>query len=157
MSKNLLALLQQHPELDPRAAAQLLSLTEKEMAAEIDRLQKAGKLIGWKAVLPASPGEVTAMVEVRVATRRGRGFDEVAERIAQFPEVASVYLISGTHDLNVQIRGKNLQEVASFVSSKLAAVEDVLGTQTHFILKKYKDDGILLAPKKADTRLKVSA
>lgn len=160
MIKKLLALLTRNPRITNRELAKILGVTEEKVSAAIAELVKSGEVIGFKTILNTNnhaADEVTAMVEVRVATRRGRGFDEVAERIANFPEVVSVYLISGSHDLNVQVRGKNLHEVAGFVSNKLATLEDVLGTRTHFILKKYKEDSLSFNAKKGDSRLKVSA
>jgi DNA-binding Lrp family transcriptional regulator len=160
MLKKLLALLTRNPRISNRELAKILGTTETKVEAEIARLVKSGEIVGFKTMLNTNlhaGEEVTAMVEVRVATKRGSGFDGVAERIANFPEVVSVYLISGSHDLNVQVRGKNLHEVAGFVSSKLATLEDVLGTRTHFILKKYKEDNLSFGEKKSDTRLLVSA
>jgi DNA-binding Lrp family transcriptional regulator len=99
---------------------------------------------------------VTALIEVRVTPQRGQGFDNIAERIYNYPEVQSVYLISGAYDLLVILEGKTLKEVSGFVSSKLSTLDTVLSTATHFILKKYKDDGIIFERKKKDTRMSIT-
>lgn len=96
--------------------------------------------------------KVSALIEVRVTPQRGQGFDNVAERIQKYPEVRSVYLMSGGYDLMVILEGKTLREVSSFVSDKLATLEPVLSTATHFILKKYKDHGTMLSQKNEDER-----
>ena len=98
---------------------------------------------------------VTALIEVRVTPQRDRGFDRIAERIYNYPEVYAVYLISGSYDLLVTLEGKTLKEVSRFVSEKLSPIEGVLNTATHFILKKYKDHGTILARKYEDTREKI--
>ena len=98
---------------------------------------------------------MTALIEVRVTPQRGQGFDNIAERIYNYPEVQSVYLISGAYDLLVIMEGKTLKEVSEFVSSKLSTLDTVLSTATHFILKKYKDDGIIFERKKKDERMSI--
>ncbi|MEX2104116.1 MAG: Lrp/AsnC ligand binding domain-containing protein, partial [Bacilli bacterium] len=100
--------------------------------------------------------KVTSLIEVQITPERGRGFDAIAERIYLFPEVKSVYLMSGGYDLLVEIEGRNLREVASFVSSKLSTLESVLATKTHFILKKYKQDGVIFAEHEGDHRMLIS-
>ena len=95
---------------------------------------------------------MTALIEVRVTPQRGQGFDSVAERIYKYPEVQSVYLISGSYDLMVILEGKTMREVASFVSDKLSTLDSVLSAATHFIMKKYKDHGTVLSKKKEDER-----
>jgi DNA-binding Lrp family transcriptional regulator len=96
--------------------------------------------------------KVSALIEVRVTPQRGQGFDSIAERIYKYPEVNSVYLMSGGYDLMVILEGKSLREVANFVSDKLSTLDTVLSTATHFILKKYKDHGTVFAAKKQDER-----
>jgi DNA-binding Lrp family transcriptional regulator len=96
--------------------------------------------------------KVTALIEVNVTLQRGQGFDGIAEHIYKYPEVKSVYLISGGYDLLVTIEGKSIKEVSSFVHSKLSTMENVLSTSTHFILKKYKDHGTIMAKKPEDER-----
>ena len=98
---------------------------------------------------------VNALIEVRVTPQRGQGFDKVAERIYKYPEVNSVYLLSGGYDLLITLEGKSLKEISSFVSDKLSTLDSVLSTATHFILKKYKDHGTILAKKYEDSREKM--
>ena len=106
-------------------------------------------LIDWDKV---TTERINAVIEVRVTPQRGRGFDSIAERIYKYPEVESVYLMSGGYDLLVMLEGKTLREVSSFVSEKLSTLESVLSTTTHFILKKYKDHGTILHQEYADER-----
>ena len=110
-------------------------------------------MIDWEKT---SIEKVTALIEVRVTPQRGQGFDNIAERIYKYPEVNSVYLISGGYDLLVTLEGKSLKEVSSFVSDKLSTLDTVLSTATHFILKKYKDHGTILAKKYEDEREKIT-
>ena len=99
---------------------------------------------------------MTALIEVRVTPQRGQGFDNIAERIYKYPEVTSVYLISGGYDLLITLEGRSLKEISQFVSDKLSTLESVLSTATHFILKKYKDHGTILAKKSEDERMKIT-
>ncbi|MFH1375252.1 MAG: Lrp/AsnC family transcriptional regulator [Patescibacteria group bacterium] len=160
MKKKLLALLTKDPRISGKSLAKILGSTEKKVDAELKKLLKSGDLIGFRTVVNSNKmngSEVLAMVEVRCTTQRGKGFDEVAERIARFPEVINVYLISGSHDLNVLVKGKTLPDVAGFVNRKVAVLDNVVGTTTHFLLKKYKEDGLIFEGQKSDKRLKVSA
>ncbi len=159
MKKKLLSLLTKDPRISVKLLAKILGADEKKIQAEIEKLLKSGEIVGFAAVLNSNKNgnEITAMVEVRVTTQRGKGFDEVAERIAKFPEVRNVYLISGSHDLNLLVKGKSLADVANFVNRKVAVLENVTGTTTHFLLKKYKEDGLIFGGKGRDERLKVSA
>ena len=106
-------------------------------------------LINWEKT---TKEKVNALIEVRVTPQRGQGFDSIAQRIYNYPEVTAVYLISGGYDLLVSIDGKSLKEVSSFVSEKLSTLEYVLSTATHFVLKKYKDHGTIFDEKKTDIR-----
>ncbi len=110
-------------------------------------------LIDWEKT---SIEKVNALIEVRVTPQRGRGFDSIAERVYNYPEVNAVYLISGGYDLLVTLEGKTLREVAQFVSDKLSPLESVLSTKTNFILKKYKDHGTVIAKPREDERMLVS-
>ncbi len=110
-------------------------------------------MINWEAV---DKDQVEALIEVRVTPQRGEGFDAIAERIYRFEEVSSVYLMSGAYDLMVLVRGKNLKQLAQFVSEKLSTLEHVVSTATHFVLKRYKDNGVVLEGTAGDDRLAVS-
>jgi len=158
MKRKLLTLLTKDPRISAKSLAKILGASEKKVNSEIEKLLKSGEIVGFAAVLNSNEGkEITAMVEVRVTTQRGKGFDEVAERIARFPEVVNVYLISGSHDLNLLVKGENLNDVSNFINKKVAVLENVIGTTTHFLLKKYKEDGLIFGENKEDKRLKVSA
>jgi DNA-binding Lrp family transcriptional regulator len=158
MKQKLLALLTKDPRISTSSLAKILGISEKRVQAEIDKFLKTGEIVGFATVLNSNvKNEITAMVEVRVMTQRGKGFDEVAERIAKFPEVVNVYLISGSHDLNLLVKGKSLADLANFINKKVAVLENVTGTTTHFLLKKYKEDGLVFGEKREDRRLKVSA
>lgn len=124
----------------------------KEM--EDDRIiVQYAPVINWEKV---NDDKVTALIEVQITPERGRGFDALAERIYLYPEVKTVYLMSGSYDLQVEIEGKNLREVASFVSNRLSTLDSVLSTKTHFILKKYKQDGIIFEDMDDDHRMPIS-
>jgi DNA-binding Lrp family transcriptional regulator len=114
---------------------------------------KYAAVVNWSKV---EDDKVTALIEVQITPERGRGFEGIAERIYLFPQVKSVYLMSGAYDLLVEVEGKNLKDVASFVSDKLSPIDQVLSTKTHFILKKYKQDGIIFEDHEDDHRLIVS-
>ncbi|MDF2835873.1 MAG: transcriptional regulator, AsnC family [Paenibacillus sp.] len=114
---------------------------------------KYATVVNWSKV---DDEKVTALIEVQITPERGRGFEGIAERIYLYPEVKSVYLMSGAYDLLVEIEGKNLKEVASFVSNTLSPIDAVLSTKTNFILKKYKQDGIIFEEHEGDHRLMVS-
>jgi len=156
----LLALLTQNGPMDVNLLAQMLDWEASEVAASIETFKRDGVLLGYTAVIdwqkiPAHHG-VTAFIDVKVTPKRGRGFDEVAERIHRFPEVTSLYLMSGAYDLQVVLDGKSLQEVSQFVSEKLSTLDSVISTTTHFRLKTYKHDGVLFSQDDDDKRLKVS-
>ena len=126
---------------------------------ELAALESEGIICGYHTLInweKTDIEKVSALIEVRVTPQRGQGFDNVAERIEKYPEVRSVYLMSGGYDLMVILEGKTLREVSSFVSDKLATLEPVLSTATHFILKKYKDHGTMLTQKKEDEREKIT-
>ncbi|MHA6485295.1 Lrp/AsnC family transcriptional regulator [Paenibacillus sp. strain BS8-2] len=114
---------------------------------------KYATVVNWSKV---DDEKVTALIEVQITPERGRGFEGIAERIYLYPEVKSVYLMSGAYDLLVEVEGKNLKEVAAFVSNTLSPIDAVLSTKTNFILKKYKQDGIIFEEHEGDHRLMVS-
>lgn len=156
----LLELLSQSGPVDVTLAAQMLDMTTDEVTSSIARFKQDGVLLGYTAVIDwqkiNTHHGVTAFIDVKVTPKRGRGFDEVAERIHRFPEVTSLYLMSGAYDLQVVLDGKSLQEVSQFVSEKLSTLDSVISTTTHFRLKTYKHDGVLFSQDDGDKRLKVS-
>ena len=130
-----------------------------DVANELKSMEEEGVICGYHTLIDwekTSIEKVSALIEVRVTPQRGQGFDTIAERIYKYPEVNSVYLISGGYDLLVSLEGKSLKEVSSFVSNKLSTLDSVLSTATHFILKKYKDHGTIMTKKYEDERMKVT-
>ena len=139
--------------------AVILGVEEADVVSEMEAMEREGVICGYHTMIDwekTSIEKVTALIEVRVTPQRGQGFDNIAERIYKYPEVNSVYLISGGYDLLVTLEGKSLKEVSSFVSDKLSTLDTVLSTATHFILKKYKDHGTILAKKYEDEREKIT-
>ena len=130
--------------------AAMLDTTEEKVKTEIAAMEEEGIICGYPTLINWDETEqerVTALIEVKVAPQRGQGFDKVAERIYQFDEVESVYLMSGGFDLTVIIDGKSMKEVSHFVSTKIAPMESVLSTATYFVLKKYKEHGLPMVKK----------
>ncbi|MCI8694873.1 MAG: Lrp/AsnC family transcriptional regulator [Lachnospiraceae bacterium] len=155
MREELLAIVEKNSRIDLGELAVLLGKPEAEVADELAAMEKEGVICGYHTLIDwekTSNEKVTALIEVRVTPQRGQGFDRIAERIYQYPEVQSVYLISGGYDLMVILEGKSLREISAFVSDKLSTLDTVLSTATHFILKKYKDHGTVLSRKKEDER-----
>ena len=125
---------------------------------ELEQMEEEHIICGYHTIIDwdkVGIDKVTAMIEVRVTPQRGMGFDKVAERIYNYPEVNSVYLISGGFDFMVTIEGKTLREVSQFVSDKLSTLDSVLSTKTNFILKKYKDHGTVIAEQTKDERIQM--
>lgn len=144
--KKLLQLLEDDCTMSHAQLAALTGMTEAEVSAAVAEYEKNRLILGYKAIVDWDRTDretVTALIEVSVTPQRGEGFDRVAERIYQYDEVESVYLMSGSFDLTVIISGRTLKEVALFVGEKLAPLEDVTGTATHFILKKYKEKHLI--------------
>lgn len=155
-----LKLLLEGGSLSATQMAQVLNVSEAEVNRQLDDLKKDRVLLGWRPVLNLSQEEnagVRAVIEVRITPERGGGFNRIAERISKFDEVESCYLMSGGYDLLVFVNGNSLQKVAAFVSEKLSTLEGVLSTATHFLLRSYKEAGVLMEGKAEETeRLKVA-
>ncbi len=155
MKDELLSILEKNSRIDFNELAVLLGTTEEEVLKTIKELEKEGIISGYHTLInweKTNIEKVTALIEVKVTLQRGKGFDNIAERIYNYPEVKAVYLISGGYDLLVILEEKTLKEIASFVSSKLSNLDGVLSTATHFVLKKYKDHGTILNKKSTDER-----
>lgn len=155
----LLKLLRDNAALKPAQMAALLGITEAEVVTRIKGYEQDRVILGYRAILNeerAGGDLVRAVIEVRITPERGGGFDRVADRIAKFAEVESCYLMSGGYDLQVVVVGGNLRQVAAFVSEKLATMQGVLSTATHFLLKPYKEQGVLMSGPLADERLPVT-
>ena len=155
MREELLAIIEKNSRIDLKELAIILGVQEIDVVNELAALEAEGIICGYHTLInweKTNIEKVTALIEVRVTPQRGQGFDNVAERIQRYPEVNSVYLISGGYDLMVILEGKTLREVSSFVSDKLSTLDTVLSTATHFILKKYKDHGTVLSQVREDER-----
>ncbi|MCM1338680.1 MAG: Lrp/AsnC family transcriptional regulator [Muribaculaceae bacterium] len=155
MREELLSILEKNSRIDFSELAVLLGVTEEKVLEELSELEKEGIICGYHTLInweKTSIEKVMALIEVKLTLQRGRGFDSIAERIYNYPEVKAVYLISGGYDLLVILEEKTLKEIASFVSGKLSTQEGVLSTATHFILKKYKDHGTILNKDNTDER-----
>ena len=157
MKKRIVALLSRNARMATRELAERLSTSEAKVEELIAELEKERIIVGYAAVVSdeATAGEVRAIIEVEVQPERDTGYDTLAERIGKFPEVRSVYLVSGRYDLRLEVIGNSLQEVASFVSGKLACQPGVKSTATYFMLKKYKEAGIQLNAGEKYVRLKI--
>ena len=156
MRTEILKYMEKNSRVDLDELAVLLGTDEVTVANEIARMEKEKVICGYHTLIDwdkTGEEKVTALIEVRVTPQRGMGFDKVAERIYNYPEVNSVYLISGGFDLMVTLEGRTLREISQFVSDKLSALDQVLSTKTNFILKKYKDHGTIMAPKAKDERI----
>ena len=159
MREKILDILEKNGRIDLKEMAIMLGYSEAEVANEIADMEKEHIICGYHTLINwdnTSKDQLTAMIEVKVTPQRGQGFDRIAERIYNFPEVKAVYLMSGGYDFMVMLEGKTMKEISMFTSSKLAPLESVVSTVTHFVLKKYKDHGTVLEAKKVDERQAVT-
>lgn len=157
--KEILELLQDDAKITPEKIAIMLDMDVEAVRARIKELEADKTIIKYHTFVnweKAGEEKVAALIEVRVTPQRDVGFDTVAERIYRFPEVRSCYLMSGAYDLAVMIEGRTMKEVALFVAMKLATIEYVMSTATHFVLKKYKQEGTILEDQEEDRRLVVT-
>ena len=155
----ILKYLEKNSRVDLSELAVLLGVTQTDIANAMANMEQEKLICGYHTLIDwdkAGVEKVTALIEVRVTPQRDRGFDRIAERIYNYPEVFSVYLISGGYDLLVTLEGKTLKEVSRFVSEKLSTVDEVISTASHFILKKYKDYGTVMGARKESERMKVT-
>ena len=155
MREELLSVIERNSRIDLKELAVILGVDEQRVLDELTALEKEGVICGYHTLInwEKTPTEkVSALIEVRVTPQRGQGFDHIAERIYNYPEVRAVYLISGGYDLLVTLEEKSLKEISMFVTDKLSTLDSVLSTATHFILKKYKDHGTILDKKHTDSR-----
>ncbi|MBE7713115.1 MAG: Lrp/AsnC family transcriptional regulator [Cyanobacteria bacterium SIG26] len=155
MKDELLSIIENNSRIDFSELAVMLGVSEEEVLQQLSELEKEGVICGYHTLInweKTSIEKVMALIEVKVTPQRGKGFDNIAERIYNYPEVKAVYLISGGYDLLVILEEKSLKEIANFVSDKLSTLDSVLSTATHFILKKYKDYGTILNKEISDER-----
>lgn len=142
-------------KLDTAKISADIGMPEAEVAAKIAELEKNHIIVGYKTIVNWDKTDrdvVTALIDLRVTPQRGEGFDKIAERIYKYPQVSSLYLMSGAYDLSVVIEGRTMKEVALFVAQKLAPMESVISTATHFVLKKYKEEGVIFKEGGKDSR-----
>lgn len=159
LRKEILNYIEKNSRADLNELAVLMGTDAVTVANEIAEMEKEKIICGYHTLIDwdkAGAEQVTALIEVRMTPQRSEGFDRIAERICNYPEVHAVYLISGGYDLLVSLEGKTLKEVSQFVSEKLATLDAVISTATHFILKKYKDHGTILASKSGSERMLVT-
>ena len=156
MREKILSYIETNSRIDMHDLAIMMGTDEATIMNELEEMEQAHIICGYHTLInweKAGIEKVTAMIEVRVTPQRDMGFDKVAERIYNYPEVNAVYLISGGFDFMVILEGKTLREIAQFVSDKLSTLDSVLSTKTNFILKKYKDHGTIMAEPKKDERI----
>lgn len=157
----ILEILEKDARTSPEDIAKMLKKKPQNIKEAIKKYEKEGLILGYKTIINKelvrdAGSEVRALIEVNITPQKDVGFDKVAERIYSFQEVSSCYLISGTYDLLLIVEGKDLHTVSRFVAEKLAPLENVKGTSTHFLLKKYKEDGVILKHKEENKRIAIS-
>ena len=155
----ILSLIEKNPRLTNAELAVMLGESEDYVKNQIKALEESGIIKGYRAIIDkdkAAMQNVTALIEIKVHPKSDRGFEEIAERISRFEEVESVYLMSGGYDLCALVNNKSFQEVAMFVARRLSTLEDVLSTATHFILKRYKEQDVILFEAPKDDRGNIS-
>ena len=159
--KEILDILEKDARTTPEDISKVLRKKPTSIKKAIKKFEKDGVIVKYKTVLNRElikddARSVRALIEVNIAPQRGYGFDHIAERIYRFPEVISCYLLSGSYDLLLVVEGRNIQTVSSFVSERLATLDNVRGTVTHFLLKKYKEDGDILRRAERNKRVAIS-
>jgi len=159
--EEILEILEKDGRATPEEIAKMLKLKPQQVKGAIKKYEKEGVILKYKAVINKDlvrdeDSSLRALIEVNIIPQKDAGFDKIAERIYSFPEVSSCYLISGTYDILVIVEGKNIHTVSSFVAEKLSCLENVRGTTTHFLLKKYKEDGVILKHKEENKRIAIS-
>ena len=151
----ILKVLEENARYTNQEIAVMLGITEDEVAQEIHRLEEDGIIRGYKTIVDReklSDEYVSAIIELRVTPKRDLGFDEIAEKLAEYPEVEDVYLMSGGYDLAVTVCGRTFRDVALFVAKRLSTLDAVTSTATHFVLRRYKDNGVMFPSGEKDMR-----
>jgi DNA-binding Lrp family transcriptional regulator len=158
--KEIFEILEQNARATPEQISTMVDKPVSKVEKIIKQAEKDGTILKYKAIINWSKlgkEDIQALIEVRVIPQRDVGFDDIAERIYQFPEVYSAYVVSGTYDLAILVKGKNMHEISSFVTEKLAPLERVQSTVTHFLLKRYKENGeIFQTSKEINRRLPIT-
>lgn len=159
MRQKILSVIEKNSKIDLKELAISLGESEIDVVNEIAKMEKEKIICGYHTLInweKATEEKVTALIEVSVTPQRGLGFDKIAERIYNYNEVSAVYLMSGGFDFTVIIEGKSMRSVALFVSEKLATLDAIRSTATHFVLKKYKDHGTIMAPQEKNERISIT-
>lgn len=160
MRERILEIIEKNSLLTPCAIAEEIGEPVEAVTKEIGSMEKENIICGYNTIInwdKAGRNSVTALIEVRVTPQRGNGFDKIAERMVHFKEVKSLFLMSGGFDFTIVVEGENIKEIAFFVSDKLSPIDSVLSTSTHFILKKYKEHGVIMGKSlRKDERMIVS-
>jgi DNA-binding Lrp family transcriptional regulator len=160
LEKDILSILTDDARIVPAKIAAMLSVDEQTVKTAIANMEKDGVIVKYTAILNNERAEdtlVEALIEVKVTPKKKEGFDGIAKQIASFPEVKSVYLMSGAYDLAVMVEDRTLQQVSRFVSERISTFDGVISTATHFILKKYKIEGVVTEKEDADNRICIQA
>lgn len=160
LEKDILSILTDDARIAPAKVAAMLSVDEQTVKNAIANMEKDGVIVKYTAILNNERAEdtlVEALIEVKVTPKKKEGFDGIAKQIASFPEVKSVYLMSGAYDLAVMVEDRTLQQVSRFVSERISTFDGVISTATHFILKKYKIEGVVTEKQDADNRICIQA
>ena len=155
MNKKILKLLNKDARMTVADIATVVGISEEETIKEIKEMENCGLIRGYKAVIDwesVDSDSVSAIIELKVTPKAGYGFEDIAEKIAKYPQVESVYLMSGVYDLNVVVKGNSFQEVAQFVAKELSTIESVTSTATHFVLRRYKEFNVALGHVDTDER-----
>ena len=158
LRKEILDTLEQDARISPKELAIRLGADEVDVVNEVAAMEQEGIICGYLTLIDwdkTSVDKVTALIEVKVTPTKGLGFDSIAKRIEQFPQVSSIYLMSGGFDFTVIIEGRSMRLVAEFVRNNLSTIEGVLSTATHFVLRRYKDHGVTFDEKKLDERVNI--
>jgi DNA-binding Lrp family transcriptional regulator len=159
LTREILELLEDNARLTPEEIAVMLDVEANVVRQVIREMEDKKVILGYITLVnweKVGEEKVSALIEVRITPQRDVGFDAVAERIYRFPEVRSMRLMSGTYDLAVFLEGRSMKEISNFVSTKLATIEGVVSTTTHFVLKTYKQDGVIMEDGEEDRRLVIS-
>ena len=159
MREKILTFIEKNSRIDLKELAIILGVDEAAVVNELQKMEEEHIICGYHTLINwdnTSDEKVVALIEVKVTPQRGMGFDKIAERIYQYSEVEAVYLMSGAYDFTVFIEGKTMRQVAQFVSDRLAPMESVLSTATHFVLKKYKDHGTIISEPVQDERMLIT-
>ena len=157
MRSEILKMLENNSRIDLHDLAIMMGTDETRVYQEIEKMEQEGVICGYPTLInwdKTGEEKVTALIEVRVTPQRGQGFEKLGERITNYPEVRAVYLMSGAFDFAIFLEGKTLKDVAMFVTSKLSTLDAITGTSTHFVLKKYKDYGIIMMDRPKSSRMK---